>query len=48
MSLVLLVEAALFGKSENRNLHADPGYLLPSRYPDELVSCSSDRGPTGV
>jgi len=27
MSLVLLVEAALFGKSEDRNLHADPGYL---------------------
>lgn len=27
MSMVLLVEAALFGKSENRNLNADPGYL---------------------
>jgi putative ABC transport system permease protein len=27
MSMVLLVEAALFGKSEDRNLNADPGYL---------------------
>ena len=27
MSMVLLVAAALFGKSEQRNLHADPGYL---------------------
>jgi predicted permease len=27
MSMVLLVEAALFGQSEDRNLHADPGYM---------------------
>lgn len=27
MSMVLLVAAALFAKSEHRNLHADPGYL---------------------
>jgi hypothetical protein len=27
MSMVLLVAAALFAKSEERNLHADPGYL---------------------
>jgi ABC-type antimicrobial peptide transport system permease subunit len=27
MSMVLLVAAALFGKSEQRNLHANPGYL---------------------
>lgn len=27
LSMVLLVEAALFGKSEDRNLNADPGYL---------------------
>jgi predicted permease len=27
MSMVLLVEAALFGKSEDRNLNADPGYM---------------------
>lgn len=26
MSMVLLVQAALLGKSEDRNLHADPGY----------------------
>ena len=40
MSLLLLVEAALFGKTENRNLNADPGYLprhvvvAPLRFPD--------------
>jgi len=40
MSMVLLVEAALFGQSENRNLNADPGYLprhvvvAPLRFPD--------------
>jgi predicted permease len=27
MSMVLLVSAALFGKAEDRSLHADPGYL---------------------
>ena len=27
MSMVLLVNAALFGKSEDRNLNSDPGYL---------------------
>ena len=43
MSLVLLVEAALFGQSENRNLNADPGYLsrqvvvAPLRFPDSIT-----------
>jgi len=43
MSMVLLVEAALFGKSEDRNLNADPGYLprhvvvAPVRLPDTLT-----------
>ena len=32
MSMVLLVEAALFAQSENRTLSADPGYL-----PDRVV-----------
>ena len=42
MSMVLLVEAALFGQSENRNLNADPGYLprhvvvAPLRFPDSI------------
>jgi predicted permease len=40
MSMVLLVSAALFGKSEDRNLHANPGYapsevvVAPMRFPD--------------
>src|SRR5262249_39443345 len=40
MSMVLLVEAALFGKSEDRNLNADPGYMprhvvvAPIRFPE--------------
>ena len=40
MSLLLLVEAALFGRSEERNLNSDPGYLprhvvvAPLRFPD--------------
>jgi predicted permease len=40
MSMVLLVEAALFGQSEDRSLHADPGYqprsvvVAPLRFPD--------------
>jgi predicted permease len=44
MSLVLLVEAALFGQSENRNLHADPGYkprhvvVAPLRFPDSTTN----------
>ena len=42
MSMVLLVEAALFGKSEDRNLNADPGYLprhvvvAPLRLPETI------------
>ena len=40
MSMVLLVQAALLGKSEDSNLHADPGYkpanvvVAPLRFPD--------------
>jgi predicted permease len=40
MSLVLLVQAALLGKSEDNNLHADPGYkpanvvVAPLRFPE--------------
>ena len=40
MSLVLLVQATLLGKSEDNNLHADPGYkpanvvVAPLRFPD--------------
>jgi predicted permease len=40
MSLVLLVQAALLGKSEDNNLHADPGYkpanvvVVPLRFQD--------------
>ncbi|MEI9975327.1 MAG: hypothetical protein WDO73_26655 [Ignavibacteriota bacterium] len=40
MSLVLLVQAALLGKSEDSNLHADPGYepgrvvVAPLSFPD--------------
>ena len=40
MSMVLLVEAALLGKSEDRNLNADPGYMpshvvvAPVRFPE--------------
>jgi predicted permease len=40
MSMVLLVQAAMLGKSEDRNLHADPGYVprevvvAPLRFPD--------------
>ncbi|MBS1858745.1 MAG: ABC transporter permease [Acidobacteria bacterium] len=43
VSMVLLVEAALLGKSEDRNLHADPGYLprnvvvAPLRLPDHVT-----------
>ena len=43
MSMVLLVEAALLGKSEDRNLNADPGYLprnvvvAPLRLPDTIT-----------
>ena len=43
MSLVLLVEAALFGQSENRNLNSDPGYMprhvvvAPLRFPDSTT-----------
>ncbi|HXA52681.1 MAG TPA: FtsX-like permease family protein, partial [Candidatus Acidoferrum sp.] len=42
MSMVLLVEAALLGQSEDRNLNADPGYLprnvvvAPLRLPDHM------------
>jgi predicted permease len=42
MSMLLLVEAALFGQSENHNLHADPGYaprevvVAPLRFPDGI------------
>jgi predicted permease len=44
MSLVLLVEAALFGQSENHNLNADPGYMprhvvvAPLRFPDSTTN----------
>src|SRR5262249_52918112 len=43
MSMVLLVEAALFGQSERRTLYADPGYqsrsvvVAPLRFPDTLL-----------
>jgi predicted permease len=42
MSMVLLVSAALLGKSEDRNLRADPGYLprhvvvAPLRFPETI------------
>ena len=48
MSLLLLVEAALFGKSEDRNLHADPGYLprnivvAPLRFPDTMSPAAAE------
>jgi predicted permease len=47
MSMVLLVEAALFGQSEDRNLHSDPGYLprhiviAPLRFPDAISPAAS-------
>ncbi|HTP33823.1 MAG TPA: ADOP family duplicated permease, partial [Candidatus Acidoferrales bacterium] len=48
MSLVLLVEAALFGQSENHNLHADPGYMprhvvvAPLRFPDNTTPAAAE------
>jgi predicted permease len=42
MSMLLLVQAALFGQSEDRNLNADPGYLprnivvSPLNFPDTM------------
>jgi predicted permease len=47
LSMVLLVEAALFGQSENRNLNADPGYLsrhvvvAPLRFPDSIADAAA-------
>jgi predicted permease len=43
MSMVLLVQAALLGKSEDSNLHADPGYkpanvvVAPLRFPNTMT-----------
>ncbi len=43
MSMVLLVGAGLFGKAEDRTLHADPGYLpqkvvvAPIRFPESTT-----------
>ncbi|HTS62315.1 MAG TPA: ADOP family duplicated permease [Candidatus Acidoferrales bacterium] len=48
MSLVLLVEAALFGQSENHNLHSDPGYMprhvvvAPLRFPDNTPPAAAE------
>ncbi len=47
VSMVLLVEAAMLGKSEDRNLHADPGYLprhvvvAPLRLPDTIAPAAA-------
>ncbi len=47
MSMLLLVEAALFGKSESRNLDADTGYLprnivvAPLRFPDTTARAAA-------
>jgi predicted permease len=49
MSLVLLVQAALLGKSEDSNLHADPGYkpasvvVAPLRFPDTNLAAAQAR-----
>jgi len=48
MSMALLVEAALFGQSEDRNLHSDPGYLsrhvvvAPLRFPDGMAAAAAE------
>jgi hypothetical protein len=47
MSMVLLVAAALFAKSEERNLYADPGYLprkvvvAPLRFPENTSQATA-------
>src|SRR5205814_6389539 len=47
MSMVLLVEAALFGQSENHNLNSDPGYqprsvvVAPLRFPDSIAPAAA-------
>jgi predicted permease len=44
LSMVLLVSAGLFGKAEDRTLHADPGYLpqkvvvAPVRFPESTTA----------
>src|SRR5262249_61617206 len=44
MSMLLVVLAALFGKSEERNLNADPGYkpanvvVAPIRFPEHTAA----------
>jgi predicted permease len=49
MSMVLLVQAALLGKSEDSNLHADPGYkpanvvVAPLRFPDANPTAAISR-----
>ncbi|MCX6629456.1 MAG: ADOP family duplicated permease [Candidatus Solibacter sp.] len=47
LSMVLLVSAGLFAKSEERNLHADPGYLpqkvvvSPLRFPENTSAATA-------
>jgi predicted permease len=47
MSMVLLVEAALFAQSEDRNIRSDPGYapqrvvVAPIRFPEDATLSSS-------
>ena len=54
LSLVLLVEAALFGQSENHNLHANPGYMprhvvvAPLRFPDGTPSGAAEARYTRI
>jgi predicted permease len=48
MSMLLLVEAALFGKSEDRNLNADPGYMprhvvvAPLYFPNTMTRAAAE------
>jgi predicted permease len=47
MSMVLLVSAGLFAKSEERTLHADPGYIpqkvvvCPLRFPENITAAAA-------